>query len=84
MSEEISVSSHIAVKRMGEFDGGLFLEAMKKKYMEDEAEVRAANMCSLWEHYIKEGMFLFNLSSVYTNSILLCEFISNVNICKTV
>jgi len=40
---------------MGEFDGGLFLEAMKKKYNEDEAEVRATNMCSLWEHYVKDS-----------------------------
>ncbi|RHN60819.1 hypothetical protein MtrunA17_Chr4g0029981 [Medicago truncatula] len=28
---------------------------MKKKYKENEAEVKAANMCSLWEHYIKDS-----------------------------
>ncbi|XP_058787483.1 protein INVOLVED IN DE NOVO 2-like [Vicia villosa] len=53
--EELSVPTNIAVKRMGELDSEPFLEAMKKKYKEEEAEVRAANLCSLWEFYMKDA-----------------------------
>ncbi|CAK8566605.1 unnamed protein product [Lathyrus sativus] len=52
--EELSVPNNIAVKRLGELDSEPFLEAMKKKYKGDEAEVRAANLCSLWEFYMKD------------------------------
>ncbi|XP_058787484.1 protein INVOLVED IN DE NOVO 2-like [Vicia villosa] len=53
--EELSVPNNIAVKRMGELDSKPFLEAMKKKYKEEEAEVRAANLCSLWEFHMKDA-----------------------------
>jgi len=52
--EEIS-STNIAVKRMGDLNGGPFLEHMKKKYKGGEAEVRAANLCSLWQFYINDS-----------------------------
>ncbi|CAI8583893.1 unnamed protein product [Vicia faba] len=52
--EELSVPATIAVKRMGELDSEPFLDAMLKKYKEEEAEVRAANLCSLWEFYMKD------------------------------
>lgn len=39
---------------MGELDSKPFLEVMKKKYTEDEAEVRASELCSLWVEYLKD------------------------------
>lgn len=39
---------------MGELDTMPFLEAMKKRYNEEEAEERASELCSLWEEYLKD------------------------------
>lgn len=39
---------------MGELDTSPFLEAMKKKYNEEDAEERASELCSLWEEYLKD------------------------------
>ena len=39
---------------MGELDSKPFLEAMKRKYNEEEAEDRAMELCSLWEEYLKD------------------------------
>ncbi|KAJ1396778.1 putative domain XH [Sesbania bispinosa] len=47
--------ANIGVKRMGELDTGPFLEAMKKRYNEVEAEKKASEMCSLWEEYLKDA-----------------------------
>lgn len=47
-------SAHIGVKRMGELNSKPFYEAMKKKYHESEAEVRASELCSLWEEYLRD------------------------------
>ncbi|KDP44945.1 hypothetical protein JCGZ_01445 [Jatropha curcas] len=52
--KEISNRASIGVKRMGELDSKPFLEAMKKKFVEDEAEVRASELCSLWMEYLKD------------------------------
>lgn len=52
--KELSTRGNIGVKRMGELDTRPFLEAMKKKYNEDEAEERASELCSLWEEYLKD------------------------------
>lgn len=52
--KEIPNRSSIGVKRMGELDGKPFLEAMKRKYREEEAEDRAMELCSLWEEYLKD------------------------------
>lgn len=52
--KEIPNRSTIGVKRMGELDGKPFLEAMKRKYREEEAEDRAMELCSLWEEYLKD------------------------------
>lgn len=52
--KELPVRSHIGVKRMGELNSEPFLEAMKLRYDEDEAENKASEMCSLWEEYLRD------------------------------
>ncbi|XVF83695.1 hypothetical protein PTKIN_Ptkin16aG0511300 [Pterospermum kingtungense] len=53
--KEISAGhSQIRVKRMGELDSKPFLEGMKRKYNDEEAEERASELCSLWEEYMKD------------------------------
>ncbi|KAI4307618.1 hypothetical protein L6164_030789 [Bauhinia variegata] len=52
--KEISSRAHIGVKRMGELDTRPFLEAMKQKYNEEDAEDKASELCSLWEEYLKD------------------------------
>ncbi|KAK7290181.1 hypothetical protein RIF29_04412 [Crotalaria pallida] len=49
-----NASGNIGVKRLGELDTRPFLEAMKKKYNEEDAEERASELCSLWEEYLKD------------------------------
>ncbi|WJX32299.1 hypothetical protein P8452_20641 [Trifolium repens] len=44
---------NIGVKRMGELDIKPFIDAMKKKYNENEAEIRAFELHSLWEENIR-------------------------------
>ncbi|KAE8714821.1 Protein INVOLVED IN DE NOVO 2 [Hibiscus syriacus] len=51
--KEISSHGNIGVKRLGELDSKLFLQAMKRRYSEELAEERASEMCSLWEEYLK-------------------------------
>lgn len=52
--KEIATRAHIGVKRMGELDSRPFLEALKKRYNEEEAEEKASELCSLWEEYLKD------------------------------
>ncbi|KAL2333252.1 hypothetical protein Fmac_014465 [Flemingia macrophylla] len=52
--EELPYPGNIRVKRMGELDTRPFLEAMKKRYNEEEAEERASELCSFWEEYLKD------------------------------
>lgn len=39
---------------MGELDTKPFIEAMKRKYNEEDAEDRASELCSLWDEYMKD------------------------------
>ncbi|KAJ1406895.1 Zinc finger-XS domain [Sesbania bispinosa] len=43
----------ISVKRMGELDGKPFLEAAKIKFSKDEVDLKAVELCSQWEDYIR-------------------------------
>ncbi|KAL8470504.1 hypothetical protein ACS0TY_033125 [Phlomoides rotata] len=52
--KDMSVSTRIGVKRMGELDSKPFHDAMKRKYNEAEAEERSTELCSLWEEYLKD------------------------------
>lgn len=50
----VSSEAHIRVKRMGELDSGPFLEETKKKYDEEEANIRALKLCSLWQDHVMD------------------------------
>ncbi|RDY13496.1 Protein INVOLVED IN DE NOVO 2, partial [Mucuna pruriens] len=52
--KELQPHGNIRLKRMGELDTRPFVEAMKKRYNEEEAEERASELCSLWEEYLKD------------------------------
>ncbi|KAI3735571.1 hypothetical protein L6452_15077 [Arctium lappa] len=52
--KELSKSSHIGVKRMGELENKPFIDPMKRKYNGTEAEDRATELCSLWEEYLRD------------------------------
>jgi len=52
--KELPSHGNIRLKRMGELDSRPFLEAMKKRYNEEDAEDKASVMCSLWEEYLKD------------------------------
>jgi len=50
---------------MGELDIRPFLEAMKKKYNDEDAEDRTSELCSLWEEYIKDpGWHPFKITKI--------------------
>ncbi|KVI06947.1 putative domain XH [Cynara cardunculus var. scolymus] len=52
--KELSKTSHIGVKRMGELENKPFIDVMKRKYNGPEAEDRASELCSLWEEYLRD------------------------------
>ncbi|XLR27603.1 hypothetical protein S83_055503, partial [Arachis hypogaea] len=45
---------NIGVRRMGELDIRPFVEFMRKRYNDEEAEERALELCLLWEEYLKD------------------------------
>ncbi|XP_010520107.1 PREDICTED: protein INVOLVED IN DE NOVO 2-like [Tarenaya hassleriana] len=48
------MNSYIGIKRMGELDNQPFLEAMKRKYNEEEVEYKTVEVYQLWEEYLKD------------------------------
>ncbi|KAK7335776.1 hypothetical protein VNO80_27811 [Phaseolus coccineus] len=44
----------IGVKRMGELDGKPFVGAARRKFSDDEADVRAVELCSQYEAYLRD------------------------------
>ncbi|KAH6789350.1 hypothetical protein C2S51_004356 [Perilla frutescens var. frutescens] len=50
--KEQAARATIGVKRMGELRSEAFLPAAKRMYSDDEAEVRAVELCSQWESLI--------------------------------
>ncbi|RHN68241.1 hypothetical protein MtrunA17_Chr3g0111731 [Medicago truncatula] len=50
----ISDDEHIGVKRIRDLNTKPFINAMKKRYNADEAEIRASRLCSLWVENIKD------------------------------
>ncbi|KAH9624198.1 hypothetical protein KSS87_008275 [Heliosperma pusillum] len=52
--KEMSNRGLIGVKRMGELDTTVFQEACKRRYPEDIAEDKAAELCSLWDDYLRD------------------------------
>ncbi|KAK9070470.1 hypothetical protein SSX86_010872 [Deinandra increscens subsp. villosa] len=52
--KELPETTHIGVKKMGQLENKPFLDAMKRKYNESEAEDRASELCSLWEEFLRD------------------------------
>lgn len=52
---EILSSSRIiiGIKRMGELDEEAFENACKQRYSPEEADIKAAELCSLWQEKLK-------------------------------
>ncbi|WVZ95030.1 hypothetical protein U9M48_040840 [Paspalum notatum var. saurae] len=53
LTELLGPRSNIGIKRMGELDGNPFVLACKERYGED-AELKAAELCSLWQEHVKD------------------------------
>ncbi|KAJ1267306.1 hypothetical protein BS78_07G046200 [Paspalum vaginatum] len=53
LTELLGPRSNIGIKRMGELDGTPFVLACKERYGED-AEIKAAEFCSLWQEHLKD------------------------------
>ncbi|MCD9561117.1 hypothetical protein HAX54_020079 [Datura stramonium] len=47
--------SHIGIKRMGEIDAKAFQNACKQRFPNEEAEIKALELCSLWQEKIKDS-----------------------------
>jgi hypothetical protein len=54
IKETSTKDDSIGVKKMGEFNTKSFIDAMKKRYNEDEAEHRGAKLWSLWKENIND------------------------------
>lgn len=46
--------SHIGIKRMGEIDQKSFQNTCKQRYSSEEADVKALELCSLWQEKVKD------------------------------
>ncbi|XP_050221795.1 factor of DNA methylation 4-like [Mercurialis annua] len=44
----------IRVKKMGELDGKPFQAAAKSKFPDEDADVKAGELCSLWDHNLRD------------------------------
>ncbi|OIW16946.1 hypothetical protein TanjilG_08336 [Lupinus angustifolius] len=47
--------TNIGLKRMGELDNKVFVDACKKKYPLEEAGTKGAELCSLWQENVKNS-----------------------------
>ncbi|XP_050290900.1 factor of DNA methylation 3-like isoform X2 [Quercus robur] len=47
-------ASYIGIKRMGELDSRPFYNAVNRRYSEKEASDKAAELCSMWEDYLRD------------------------------
>ncbi|KAG1371709.1 factor of DNA methylation 1 [Cocos nucifera] len=54
LKELLGKKSDIGIKRMGELDDKAFQSACKRKFAEDDADVKAAEFCSEWQEYLKD------------------------------
>ncbi|KAG8368247.1 hypothetical protein BUALT_Bualt15G0025500 [Buddleja alternifolia] len=51
---EQSSRAFIGVKRMGDLDSKAFVTAAKRKYPEEEADVKAVELCTWWDNHIRD------------------------------
>ncbi|CAH9142741.1 unnamed protein product [Cuscuta epithymum] len=47
--------SHIGIKRMGEIDSKVFQNVCKQRFSSEEADVKALELCSLWQEKVKDS-----------------------------
>ena len=52
--KDVSTRAHIGVKIMGELDSKPFYIAAKRIYSAEEADVKAVELCSLWQEYLRD------------------------------
>ncbi|KAL5720678.1 hypothetical protein ACHQM5_013323 [Ranunculus cassubicifolius] len=52
--EDLSSLDVIGVKKLGELDPKPFRESCKRKFRSEEADVKCAELCSLWEDHLRE------------------------------
>lgn len=55
LQDMLSGRTNIGVKRMGELDTKAFYDACKEKYEPDEAQIKATELCSLWQDKLKNS-----------------------------
>ena len=48
-------ATSIGVKRMGELDLKLFQNVFRGKFSRQEADLKAAQLCSLWQARLRDG-----------------------------
>lgn len=53
----MSNRAFIGVKRMGELDSKPFQIASRRRYSSEEADLKAIEMCSLWEKHLTDPMW---------------------------
>ncbi|XP_076950429.1 factor of DNA methylation 1-like [Bidens hawaiensis] len=53
LQDMLSGTTNIGVKRMGELDSRVFHDALKKKFDPDDAQIKATELCSLWQDKLK-------------------------------
>ncbi|CAH9104711.1 unnamed protein product [Cuscuta europaea] len=47
--------SHSGIKRMGEIDSKVFQNVCKQRFSSEEADVKALELCSLWQEKVKDS-----------------------------
>ncbi|XWS28829.1 hypothetical protein CRYUN_Cryun25bG0105100 [Craigia yunnanensis] len=52
--KDVSTRAHIGVKIMGELDSKPFYISAKRIYSVEEADEKAAELCSLWQEYLRD------------------------------
>lgn len=53
LQDMLSGRTNIGVKRMGEIDMKAFHDACKEKFDHEEAQIKASELCSLWQDKMK-------------------------------
>ncbi|KAK6159459.1 hypothetical protein DH2020_006773 [Rehmannia glutinosa] len=52
---ELPSRASIRIKRMGELDSKSFIAAAKRQYMDEEEDVKAVELCTQWDSYLRNA-----------------------------
>ncbi|GJU27661.1 XH/XS domain-containing protein, partial [Tanacetum coccineum] len=55
MHDMLSGHTNIGLKRMGELDIKVFYDACKEKWGNEEAQIKASELCTLWQDNLKDA-----------------------------